>query len=272
MARVRIGGFARVGKDNVVIDSEKIAIKRGLAAFLVVGKDSINKAVIRIKKGLGAYSLLGRDLGRVTIGVKKALYAPIEAGRDNWLVNLRIKRSLSTNTCIVGRDDIRLITIIRHVLGNIPTGQIFLLTENGEKPLNNQRLHRGDSNVLNIYVEGERIVPLALATKGSLAGMNLTFTVKRNPQDSDDKAVIKKSLKKGQMYFNGIREVVNYSGTVKKASYQLMILPADTEKLTKTEVLYYDLQLDSGIENGERYTIEGRKGEKLTIDYDLYRS
>lgn len=272
MPKIRLGAFSRVGQDNIAVDPTKIAIKRGLGLFATLGKDNINSINVSVKKGLGSFNNIGQDNCNTEIEIKKAIHSYIEVSNDDFFSDLRLKRSLSTNTCIVGNDNIQLITIIRDVLGDIPTGQIYLLTESGEKPLNNQSLHRGDSNILNIYLEGDRIVPIAIATKGSMAGMNLTFTAKSNPHDPDEKAVIKKSLKQGHLYFNGIREINNYKGTVKKASYQLMILPNDTNKLIKTEILYYDLQLDSGVQNGEKYTLEGRKGEKFTVNYDLWRS
>lgn len=266
-------GYCRAGNDSSSADSAKFVFSRAVGVFSGIAKDAtvIDPTKWVFSRSLASFSLCGKDSTNLNLVKTIALKAGGDCGADSCKINILAHRALGVNA-LVGQDSTELVTLIREILALPPKGQIFVATPDGEVPLNGYAIHRNDSNILNIYLEGDRIVPLAIASAGRLAGMNLTFTAKLHPNDPDDKAVIVKSLKKSQMFFLGAREIVNYQGTTKKVQYQCVLLPKDTESITKTTILYYDLQLDNGLQNSEKYTLEGKRGEKFTIGYDLYRS
>lgn len=273
MPSTRIGGYCRAGNDSSSTDSTKFVLSRALGVLSGISQDGtrIDPSKWVFSRALGALSTCSQDSTKLNLVKTLALKAGADCGADSANIKILIRRALGVNV-IVGQDSTEMTTLIREVLALPPKGQIFLATPDGEIPLNGQALHRNDSNILNIYLEGDRIVPLAIASYGKLAGMNLIFTAKIHPNDKDDKAIFRKSLKKGEIFFLGAREITNYQGTTKKVQYQCILLPRDTELITKTTLIYYDLQLDNGMQNSEKYTLEGKRAEKFMISYDLYRS
>ena len=153
-----------------------------------------------------------------------------------------------------------------------PRGEIVITSVMGEKKLNNSNIHRGDTTELCCYVWGDWI-GTNNETTGAYEGLNPTFTCKLSPEDSDDDAVFKKTVKNGDIVFIGPDKRTSYAGTTFSLVYRIYLRPNDFDKeLFKTpRYLYYDFQLDDGMGGGRTYTIEGKRGEKMLITSDIYR-
>ena len=153
-----------------------------------------------------------------------------------------------------------------------PHGEIVIMSTSGEVKLNNAQIHRGDTTILHVYVWGDWI-GTKNQTTGAYEGLNPIFTGKLTPEDTDDNALFKKTIKNGNIVFIGVDERTTYSGTVSSLVYRVYLRPNDFDKklFEKSRYLYYDFQLDDGWPGGRTYTIEGKKGEKALVTSDVYK-
>jgi hypothetical protein len=153
-----------------------------------------------------------------------------------------------------------------------PYGEVVIMSTSGELPLNNSQIHRGDTTVLHVYVWGERVGNKNQVT-GAYEGLNPVFTGKLSPEDTDENALFKKTIKNGNVVFIGVDERTTYSGTVSSLVYRVYLRPNDFDKklFEKSKYLYYDFQLDDGWPGGRTYTIEGKASEKVLVTSDVYK-
>lgn len=238
MVGISVGAYSRVGSDSIEADETKWTFGRAIAAASKVGSDSTS---LNLKFG-------------------RSVAATAQVGRDEIDLNLSFGRAIAANSK-VGRDEF----LIKSLLGRIiypPKAELFLLSDGQEQPLDGNQLVRGDFYAFNLRVVGDRV---ASEINGSI---NVTFTGKTDPNHGDDRAMFRKTLHNGGVKYLGVEDFVAYNGKSRAATYQIRLLPSDTEAVVPPAIVYADIQLDDGTPDGERYTVHR---SRFTVSGDIYR-
>lgn len=246
MPRVAITAQSKVGQDEVISDLANFKFSRAVAAQSKVGQDSVSIQKSKFSRALGVYASVGRDEIRLNPKFSRALGAEATVGEDDFKTRLLFARALQVDTT-VGRDEIQLLTLLGGATVQ-PHVQVSLNQNGQEVSFNGAKIHRNDSAFVNIQITGERIASEINGT------MNVTLTAKISPDNKDEFAVFRKTIQNGGIEWGGVRNVTTYDGIRKRSIYLARILPKDTEAITQTTTLIWDLQIDDGLENGERYT------------------
>lgn len=262
MADLGLSVLSRVGNDAIDVDEELLEWSRSLSALSTVGSDAINSnADLWVwARALQVRGKFGQDATSFLMSWMRALSAFSKVGLDSSHLQESFSRALSVIS-VVGSDQITIDSMIADIISP-PSADVFIFKDGTEQPLNNNAITRHDSYGINLYVTGERV---ASETNGS---MNVTFTAKISPLVSDNNATIKRTLVNGGVRYLGNKEVTTYKGKETRAYYQIRLLPKDTESLNTDTWLYYDIQLDDGLANGERHTVASGK---FLVKFDLYR-
>lgn len=238
MVGISVGAYSRVGLDVIEADEPKWTFGRAIAAQSRIGSDS---------------TLLNLKFGRSIAAIAKV-------GADTCKLDLSFGRAIAANSKI-GRDEF----LIKSLLGKIvfpPSAELFLIANGQEERLDGNQLIRGDFYAFNLRIAGDRV---ASEINGSV---NVTFTGKVDPGHSDEKALFRKTLQNGGVKYLGVEDIVTYNGKSRAATYQIRLLPSDTDALTTPAIVYADIQLDDGISDGERYTVNR---SRFTVVSDIYR-
>lgn len=238
MVGISVGAYSRVGLDSIEADETKWTFGRAIAAQSRVGSDSTD---LKLKFG-------------------RAISAIAQAGKDEIDLNISFGRSLGVNAK-VGRDE----CLVKSLLGKIvypPKAELFLLKNGQEEQLDGNQLVRGDFYAFNLRIVGDRV---ASEINGSI---NVTFTGKTDPNHGDDRALFQKTLRNGGIKYLGVEDIVTYSGKSRAATYQIRLLPSDTDSISPPAIVYADIQLDDGTPDGERYTVHN---SRFTVSGDIYR-
>lgn len=238
MVGISVGAYSKVGLDEIQADETKWGFGRAIAATSKVGSDSTS---------------LNPKIGRSITSVA-------QVGRDKIDLNLSFGRAIAANSKI-GRDEF----LIKSLLGRIiypPKAELFLLNDGQEQPLDGNQLVRGDFYAFNLRVMGDRV---ASEINGSI---NVTFMGKTDPNHSDDRALFRKTLHNGGIKYLGVEDIIAYNGKSRAATYQIRLLPSDTDTLAPPAIVYADIQLDDGTLDGERYTVHR---SRFTVAGDIYR-
>lgn len=262
MADLALSVLSKVGGDAINVDEELLEWSRALSVLSTAGIDAINSNADFwvFARALQVRGKFGQDKLSLTMSWMRALSAFSKAGLDSSSLQESFSRALSAIS-VVGADAIVIDSMIADILSP-PSADVFIFKDGTEQPLNNNAITRHDSYGINLYVTGERV---ASETNGS---MNVTFTAKISPLVGDLNATIRRTLINGGVRYLGNKEVTTYKGKETRAYYQIRLLPKDTESLNTDTWLYYDIQLDDGLANGERHTVASGK---FLVKFDLYR-
>lgn len=238
MVGIAIKAYSKVGLDTVVSVGDKWTFGRSLDATSKVGQDG---------------SSLDLRFGR-------SIAAEAKVSHDVFALKLAIGRAISANSA-VGTSEFLLLSLLGKIVFP-PSAELFILKNGQEELLENNRLTRGDFVALNLRIIGDRV---ASEINGS---MNVSFTGKLDPSHEDGKALFRKTIQNGGVKFLGVEDVVTYKGKSRAATYQIRLSPADTAPLLSSTLVYSDIQIDDGMRNGERYTVNK---SRFYVDSDVYR-
>ena len=262
MTDLALSVLSRVGNDATNVDETLLEWARTISALSTVGSDSIfATADLWVwARALQVRGKFGEDKTSLLMSWMRALSAFSKAGQDSSKFINSFSRALAAIS-LVGSDSVDLDSLIADIISP-PVGDVFVFKDGLEQPLDGAKLKRHDSYGINLYVTGERV---ASETNGS---MNVTFTAKIAPQIDDKNATIRRTLRDGGVRYLGNKEVTTYKGKEVRAYYQIRLLPKQTESLNADTWLYFDVQLDDGLANGERHTVASGK---FLVQFDLYR-
>ena len=262
MTDLALSVLSRLGNDSTDVDETLLEWSRAISAESTIGSDSIfaNADFWVFARALQVRGKFGQDKVSLEMSWMRALSAFSKAGLDTLKLTESFSRALAASS-VVGTDSVDIDSLIADIISP-PVGDVFVFKDGLEQPLNGNKLKRHDSYGINLYVTGERV---ASETNGS---MNVTFTAKVAPQVDDKNATIRRTLKNGGVRYLGNKEVTTYKGKETRAYYQIRLLPKDTESLNSDTWLYFDIQLDDGMSNGERHTVASGK---FLVEFDLYR-
>ncbi len=262
MTDLALSVSSKLGQDSINVDEELLAWSRAISATSTVGSDSILATMDFWvwARALTARAKLGDDSVGFNMAWMRALAAFSKAGQDTSAVKESFSRALFASS-LLGNDSVLIDSLISDIISP-PSADVYIFKNGQETALNGSQITRNDSYGINLYVTGERV---ASEINGS---MNVTFTAKISPQIEDKNATIKRTLRNGGVRYLGNKEVTTYKGKEARAYYQIRLLPRDTESLNSDTWLYYDIQLDDGLANGERHTVASGK---FLVMFDLYR-
>lgn len=238
MVGISISAYSRVGLDTVEADEDLWMFGRAIAAQSRIGRES-TEISLKFGRSVAAFARVGADSCNLVLSIGRAISADSKVGHDEF--------------------------ILKSLLGKIvfpPSAELFLLKNGQEEQLNGNELTRGDFYAFNLRIVGDRVASEINSS------VNVTFTGKVDPTHPDSKALFQKTLQNGGIKFLGVEDFIAYNGKTRAATYQIRLSPKDTAALLIPAIVYADIQVDDGMIDGERYTVNQ---SRFMVSGDIFR-
>lgn len=236
--------FDRAFKATVELRSADLAVKPSISRWLTADFAVGSKGSIDVK--------LSRD-ARLTAPVLNC------GEKADFLSNPGVDRFLKGNVTAGSSADFSVQNLMRRLLGMPPRGSLYLLSSEGEKSLNGCAIAPSSTKILELEVTGSRLdcyrvhFMVALEPSQFATQENLLINLIYDPRQPGRGGITLKTP---------IHDTTTDRGKEEAVTYQIPLLPRDTNIGDKSRTVFYSVRLTDGPPNqmppvyGELYRIE----------------